>query len=195
MWRVQVRNADVTSSMVTSRRYLDTRADEFASMPTEGWEAVKICRQSHRRATQSRSDAERRPRRPQGREHYFAADGTPQLYDFQYCGKACPAKGVAYCLCCGSSAWDAADELARGYHRDLSAALASQDDEPPPGVDAFLETLELAYATSPLDERLGLVGQRPRAPHLSTHCTASTAAQPSRRRRSMERPARREFPV
>ena len=73
------------------------------------------------------------------------ADGTPQLYDFQYCGKACPAKDVAYCLCCGSSAWDEADALARGYHRDLSAALAARGEEPPP-VDAFLESLELAYA-------------------------------------------------
>ena len=73
------------------------------------------------------------------------ADGTPQLYDFQYCGKACPAKDVAYCLCCGSSAWDEADDLARGYHRDLSAALASRGEEAPE-LDAFLETLELAYA-------------------------------------------------
>ena len=80
---------------------------------------------------------------PKDANFYFAADGTPQLYDFQYCGKACPAKDVAYCLCCGSSAWDEADELARGYHRDLSAALSSRGEEPPP-VDAFLESLELA---------------------------------------------------
>ena len=46
---------------------------------------------------------------PKDANFYFAADGTPQLYDFQYCGKACPAKDVAYCLCCGSSAWDDAD--------------------------------------------------------------------------------------
>ena len=43
------------------------------------------------------------------------------------------------------AAWDEADELARGYHRDLSEALSSRGEEPP-ALDAFLETLELAYA-------------------------------------------------
>ena len=77
---------------------------------------------------------------------YFAADGTPQLYDFQYCGKACPAKDVAYCLCCGSSAWDDADALARGYHRDLASALAARGEEPP-ALDAFL--LSLIHISEP----------------------------------------------
>lgn len=132
--------------MVTSHRYLDTRADEFASMPTEGWEgrlrlaAKAIDARLKADPCQSVVHGD-----PKDANFYFSADGTPQLYDFQYCGKACPAKDVAYCLCCGSSAWDEADALARGYHRDLSAALASRGVAPPP-VDEFLETLELAYA-------------------------------------------------
>ena len=126
--------------------YLDTRKDEFDSMPTRGWEGrLRLAA----RAIDERLKADRMQSvvhgDPKDANFYFAADGTPQLYDFQYCGKACPAKDVAYCLCCGSSAWDDADDLARGYHRDLSAALASRGDEAPP-LDAFLETLELAYA-------------------------------------------------
>ena len=81
-------------------------------MPTRGWEGrLRLAA----RAIDERLKAD--PMQsvvhgdPKDANFYFAADGTPQLYDFQYCG-ACPAKDVAYCLCCGSSAWDDADALA-----------------------------------------------------------------------------------
>ena len=70
--------------MVTSRRYLDTRADEFDSMPTRGWEGrLRLAA----KAIDARLKAD--PMQsvvhgdPKDANFYCAADGTPQLYDFQ----------------------------------------------------------------------------------------------------------------
>ncbi|KAK7230832.1 phosphotransferase [Aureococcus anophagefferens] len=81
--------------------YLDTRPDEHAAMPTKGWEgrlrlaarAIDDRLKSDSSQTIVHGDAK-------SANIIFAADGEPLFYDFQYVGKACCAKDLAYCLCC-----------------------------------------------------------------------------------------------
>ena len=52
------------------------------------------------------------------------------VYDFQYCGKACVAKDLAYFLNVEASVTDEGP-LLRSYHTNLSTLLTAQGDEPP----------------------------------------------------------------
>ena len=177
--RSRVRNVDVPSRWSLPRRYLDTRADEFDSMPTRGWEgrlrlaAKAIVERLKADPMQSVVHGD-----PKDANFYFAADGTPQLYDFQYCGKACPAKDVALLLVLrvvgvGRGRRTGA-RLPSGSVRRAGVARrrGATGRRVPRGAGTGLR------GSWAVDEWLGLVGQRPRAPHHVGCWTASTAAQP-----------------
>ena len=115
--------------------YLDTRPDEHDQMPRRGWEG--------RLRLAAKALDERLKASPfQSIVHgdmksaniMLASSGTgtggsmlpqPQIYDFQYCGKAACGKDLAYFLTCGSDC-DASDEeqLLAHYHANLVALLS-----------------------------------------------------------------------
>ena len=55
---------------------------------------------------------------------------VPLVYDFQYCGKACVAKDLAYFFNVEASASEE-QALLRRYHAELSGLLRAQGDSPP----------------------------------------------------------------
>ena len=70
------------------------------------------------------------------------------LYDFQWVGKAPPAKDVAYCLACAAGGLSEASEEAflQHYHGEVSQLLAAQGDEAPSS-----EALRSSYALAMCD--------------------------------------------
>ena len=130
--------------------HLDTRPDEHAAMPRHGWEgrlrlaarAVDLRLKEDRMQTVCHGDAKE--------SNIFFDEGSqaPELYDFQYSGKAPPTKDLAYFLTCGSSVDEdrtssCITPLVRHYHTELSCQLRSRGDEPP-SLDALGDSLDLA---------------------------------------------------
>ena len=71
---------------------------------------------------------------------------VPLVYDFQYCGKACVAKDLAYFF--NVEARGREDVLLKLYHTQLSALLTAQGDAPP-----SLEALQTAHELALCDWR------------------------------------------
>ena len=81
---------------------------------------------------------------------------VPLVYDFQYCGKACVAKDLAYFFNVEAGAAEEEALLAH-YHAALCALLAAQGDAPP-SMGALRTALELALCDWRRFSEVGLGG-------------------------------------
>lgn len=72
-------------------------------------------------------------------------DGIIGMFDFQWTGKACVGKDIAYCLICASGQLTSADEASylATYHRALSEQL-SMRQEPAPTLEQVAACYRLA---------------------------------------------------
>lgn len=129
--------------------YLDTRPDEWASMPQRGWEGrLRLAA----RAIDERLKAEPMQTVVHGdakdANMLFTQDASggavAAFYDFQYAGKAPPTKDLAYALTCASNAAADEDALVGAYHTELTKLLQAQGDTPP-SLPMLRESLALAY--------------------------------------------------
>ena len=162
-WGVARADAAVASGLQAQGSYwhLDTRPEEHARMGSSGWMGrLKLAA----RALDLRLKADPSQSVCHGDAkganivYATAADGgaVPLVYDFQYVGKACVAKDLAYFLNVEADA-DAEDLLLRRYHAELSRLLAAQGDESP--TLASLRTAhELALADWRRFSEVGLGG-------------------------------------
>eukprot|EP01043_Picozoa_sp_COSAG02_P045910 COSAG02_NODE_4244_length_5593_cov_2.391518_5_plen_326_part_00 len=128
--------------------YLDTRPDEWQSMPATGWEGRL------RRAAQA-LDQRLKDDPYQCIVHgdlksdnmTFSESGEVSLCDFQYSGRACPMKDLAYLtLCCAANegcSRTASDKYLTMYHSLLAENLAARA-EAAPQVDRLRAGLSLA---------------------------------------------------
>ena len=114
--------------------YLDTRPDEHAAMPQHGWEGrLRLAA----RALDMRLKQDAFVSIVHGDlkdanlimgcnddDREISNRRVPLVYDFQYCGKGCIGKDLAYFLTCGSDV-DAAlePELLAHYHQSLTQQL------------------------------------------------------------------------
>ena len=144
--------------------YLDTRSDEHDAMPTIGWEGrLRLAA----RALDMRLKREKHVSIVHGdlkdANIIFAKtrneDGTmdnkinyvPLIYDFQYCGKACIAKDLAYFLTCGSGVEVSKERsLLIHYHNELTQQLERQRSTgkgnlTPPSLEELEILLQLCY--------------------------------------------------
>ena len=142
--------------------HLDTRPDEHQRMGSSGWMGrLKLA---------ARAIDERLKRDPiqsvchgdaKGANILYStseADGkaVPLVYDFQYCGKACAAKDLAYFFNVEAGHSDEAQLLGL-YHRELSRRLQEQGDAPPT-LEALQSSLELALCDWRRFSEIGLGG-------------------------------------
>lgn len=141
--------------------YLDTRPDEHARMRVGGWMGrLKLA---------ARAIDERLKRDPmqtvchgdaKGANILYASDecggALPLVYDFQYCGKACAAKDVAYFVNVEAGEGEA-ERLLRTYHAKLCALLRAQGDTPP-SLEALRDAHLLALADWRRFAEVGLGG-------------------------------------
>ena len=81
---------------------------------------------------------------------------VPLVYDFQYCGKACVAKDLAYFFNVEANASEETP-LLRSYHEKLSTLLTAQGDAPP-SLDALKTAHELALCDWRRFSEIGLGG-------------------------------------
>jgi len=89
----------------------------------------------------------------------YASEGAacvPLVYDFQYCGKACVTKDLAYFFNVEAGHRDEA-RLLLCYHTELSARLSAQGDRPP-SLEALQTSLELSIADWRRFSEVGLGG-------------------------------------
>lgn len=133
--------------------YLDTRADELRAVSRAGWEG-RLALAARGLDARLKADAIQTVVHgdAKGANMLFAragADGPlcAQLYDFQYAGRAPPAKDLAYFLCCaaGAAEGEREERLLQRYYAELSAALRALG-RPPPRLAALRESLWVAYA-------------------------------------------------
>ena len=141
--------------------HLDTRPDEHARMGTSGFmgrlklaaRAIDLRLKADPLQSVCHGDAK-------GANVVYAAgeDGgcIPLVYDFQYCGKACVAKDLAYFFNVEAPSTEE-DALLRHYHARLSALLTAQGDTPP-SVEALQTSHELALADWRRFTEIGLGG-------------------------------------
>ena len=124
--------------------YLDTRADEHSRMPKSGWEGrLRLAA----RAIDERLKADPFQTVVHGdakEANMLFEGGTVGMVDFQYCGKACFAKDLAYCLCCASGVPEAEERLLQLYLADLTVQLAALGGQPP-ALPQLQDALALAY--------------------------------------------------
>ena len=129
--------------------YLDTRPDEWESMPTRGWEG------------RLRRAAKALDRRLKDDPHQcivhgdlksdnmmFTQGGGVSMCDFQYAGRACPMKDIAYLLCCAASegcSRATSEKYLAMYHSHLSDSLAARA-EATPQLEQLRAALSLAFA-------------------------------------------------
>ncbi|CAE7324029.1 unnamed protein product, partial [Symbiodinium pilosum] len=75
-------------------------------------------------------------------------DNLVSMFDFQWTGKACVGKDIAYCLICASGQLCSGDEAAylAAYHVELSQQLAAQEEPSP-----TLEQVSACYRLALLD--------------------------------------------
>mmetsp|Transcript_19299 Transcript_19299/g.54318 ORF Transcript_19299/g.54318 Transcript_19299/m.54318 type:complete len:172 (+) Transcript_19299:2-517(+) len=85
---------------------------------------------------------------PKDMNMLFAEDGAIAFVDFQWTGKAPPAKDVAYCLACAASGCSPSEEqeLLSYYHGELTSSLVEQGDQPP-----SLEYFQTSYHVAMCD--------------------------------------------
>ena len=139
--------------------YLDTRLDEWAAMPQQGWEGRlrRAARAIDRRLLEDtyqciiHGDAK-------ADNMNFDEEAAVSMCDFQYCGRASPMKDLAYLLCCasesGCSPASSDRHLAR-YHATLCSVLKrrAEDAEPTGGtetLDAKPPELSVLKVTAPV---------------------------------------------
>lgn len=140
--------------------HLDTRPEEHARMGKNGWMGrLRLAA----RAIDARLKADPLQSIVHGDAKganivYATGDGgaaIPLVYDFQYCGKACVAKDLAYFF--NVEARSREDVLLKRYHTQLSALLNAQGDAPP-SLEALQTALELALCDWRRFSEIGLGG-------------------------------------
>lgn len=114
--------------------HFDARQLEMSLMPTKGWQGrlrlaaagIDARLKADTMQTICHGDAK-------GANIFFDSDGSAQFFDFQWIGKAPPAKDLAYFMCCAASGNNEASDgdSLRFYHAELSALLKQQGDDPP----------------------------------------------------------------
>jgi hypothetical protein len=141
--------------------HLDTRPDEHRRMGSGGWmgrlklaaRAIDLRLKEDPMQSVCHGDAK-------GANILYetGADGVavPNVYDFQYCGKAVVTKDLAYFFNVEASASEE-DLLLKGYHTELSRLLTAQGDVPPT-LDALRTSLELALCDWRRFSEIGLGG-------------------------------------
>jgi hypothetical protein len=162
-WGVQRADAAVASGLQAQGCYwhLDTRPDEHARMGKSGWmnrlrlaaRAIDLRLKADPMQSICHGDAK-------GANIVYGTgvdgEAVPLVYDFQYIGKACVMKDMAYFL---NVEADASDEerLLAHYHKELSALLTNQGDTPP-SLDALRTALDLSLADWRRFSEVGLGG-------------------------------------
>merc|ERR1712050_823241 len=84
----------------------------------------------------------------------FTREGSVSMFDFQYIGKASPAKDIAYCLICTGSLTES-QQMAYldHYLSQLAPLLSAQGDTPP-----SIEELKICYSLAVCDLARWMVG-------------------------------------
>jgi hypothetical protein len=132
--------------------YLDTRPDEFSNMPNHGWEGrlklttAKIdafLKSDECFQTICHGDAKSANMLFKSLSSVEEDEWTVQMYDFQYCGKACFGKDLAYFFICALS--DANDEeaLMQIYHDQLERELAKKWSEKCPELEELRAVVDI----------------------------------------------------
>lgn len=143
--------------------HLDTRPDEHKRMGSSGWmgrlrlaaRAIDLRLKADPMQSVCHGDAK-------GANIMYTSepDGStvPLVYDFQYCGKACPTKDLAYFFNVDAYVSGKEEEaLLRHYHVELSRLLEAQGDTPPT-YEALEVALELALCDWRRFSEVGLGG-------------------------------------
>lgn len=141
--------------------HLDTRPDEHARMGSSGWmgrlrlaaRAIDLRLKADPLQSVCHGDAKG------ANILYATAEGgaaLPLVYDFQYCGKACVAKDLAYFFNVEAGASEEG-ALLQHYHAQLTALLLAQGDTPP-NLEALKTALELALCDWRRFSEVGLGG-------------------------------------
>eukprot|EP00448_Togula_jolla_P005230 CAMPEP_0170611762 /NCGR_PEP_ID=MMETSP0224-20130122/23361_1 /TAXON_ID=285029 /ORGANISM="Togula jolla, Strain CCCM 725" /LENGTH=315 /DNA_ID=CAMNT_0010937217 /DNA_START=114 /DNA_END=1061 /DNA_ORIENTATION=+ len=127
--------------------YLDTRPDEHKNMSSRGWEgrlklaarALDVRLKADPMQTICHGDAK------DANMLFTTEGGRPVvlMYDFQYCGKAPPAKDLAYLFTCASNTPELEDQLLKYYYDELLSVLDINDVQPT--LEALQESLALSY--------------------------------------------------
>jgi hypothetical protein len=140
--------------------HLDTRPDEHARMGTSGFmgrlklaaRAIDLRLKEDPMQSVCHGDAK-------GANIVYAESGgacVPLVYDFQYAGKACVAKDLAYFFNVEASSSEE-ESLLKHYHVQLSALLTAQGIAPP-SLEALRTAHELALADWRRFSEIGLGG-------------------------------------
>jgi hypothetical protein len=129
--------------------YLDTRPDEWEGMPETGWEG-RLRRAAKALDQRLKDDPHQCIVHGDLKSDNmtFTEDGAVSMCDFQYAGRACPMKDVAYMLCCAASegcSQAASEKHLERYHSLLSEDLAARG-EAPPELESLRAALSLAFA-------------------------------------------------
>ena len=131
--------------------YLDTRPDEFATMPSHGWEgrlklaAAKIdeCLKSDTCfQTICHGDA-KSANMLFKKEEREEDEWTVQMYDFQYCGKASFGKDLAYFFICALSDSNEEEALMQVYYEVLQEELQRKWNEKCPELKELQDVVDL----------------------------------------------------
>jgi aminoglycoside phosphotransferase (APT) family kinase protein len=134
--------------------YLDTRQDELAAMPRDGWQgrlrmaarAIDWRLKNDPMLTIVHGDAK------SANMLFGAANGVDsegcfcQMMDFQYMGRAAAAKDLAYALTCACDVPEEEISLLQHYHSELCSALRAQNSSSLPLYRDLEDSLALAYA-------------------------------------------------
>ena len=142
--------------------YLDTRHDEHEAMPKHGWEgrlrlaarALDLRLKNDRNCSIVHGDLKSANILFSGdASHCSGSSGEeciPCVYDFQYCGKGCIGKDLAYFLTCGSDVDVAAEgDLLRFYQAELGRQLKllhRASEESCPSLRELETILHLSFA-------------------------------------------------
>jgi hypothetical protein len=128
---------------VGSYWYLDTRPDEHASMPRNGWQG-RLKRAARAIDSRLKRDPMQCIIHGDAKEAniLWCNDGEVAMCDFQYCGKGPPTRDLAYFLCTSTDP-DEEDALLLLYYEELIKSLP--DTVTRPSLEQVKESLELAY--------------------------------------------------
>lgn len=162
-WGSSRADAAVASGLQAQGCYwhLDTRPDEHARMGSSGWMGrLKLAA----RAIDQRLKADPMQSVCHGDAKganilYGTGEGgecVPLVYDFQYCGKACVTKDLAYFFNVEARSGDETSLLSL-YHETLSKLLTAQK-EAPPSLEALRTSHELALCDWRRFSEIGLGG-------------------------------------
>ncbi|KAG7353016.1 ecdysteroid kinase [Nitzschia inconspicua] len=154
-WGNEKANAAVAAGLAQQGTYwyLDTRPDEYDSMSNRGLSgklkkvayAIDEALKEHKFQTICHGDLKACNMSLSSNPSYVT------FVDFQYLGKACPAKDLAYLFCCGMDVdGDFMERQERGYLQlyidELSLNNVGRDKKfPLPTLEDLKEALDLAY--------------------------------------------------